>query len=228
MKIARSVSYWLFVCCVPIFILTSNIHCGVSMSKLYQYGFNKYQIDQVTGIDELELKMVARHLADYFNARIDSAQITVVKESEDFNLFNEREIVHLQDIRGLIKLDRWIQWGSLAIMIICSLVLLLRFRSTWRILGKGLYQGSLATLGFMIILALWAVFGFEQLFLLFHLISFSNQFWILDPARDYLIMLFPEGFFYDVALFGFAAVMLQALVLGGIAFGILKSTGSKS
>ena len=198
------------------------------MVKLYEYGFDKYEVDQITGIDELALKVVAQHLVDYFNARIDSAQITVVKEGENFNLFNEREIVHLQDIRGLVQLDRWVQGGSLAVMVICALVLVLWVKSTWWVSCRGLYQGSLATLCLMIILALWAVFGFEQLFLLFHLISFSNQFWILDPARDYLIMLFPEGFFYDVALFGFAAVMLQALVLGGVTFGILKYTGNKS
>ena len=128
----------------------------------------------------------------------------------------------------MVQLDRWVQGGSLAVMVICALVLVLWVKSTWRVSCRGLYQGSLAALGLMIILALWAVFGFEQLFLLFHLISFSNQFWILDPARDYLIMLFPEGFFYDVALFGFAAVMLQALVLGGVTFGILKYTGNKS
>ena len=80
-------------------------------------------------------------------------------------------------------------------------------------------------MGLMIALALWALFGFERFFLIFHLVSFSNEYWMLDPARDYLIRLFPGGFFYDAALFGFGAIMLEALLIGGIAFGILRLRG---
>ena len=49
------------------------------------------------------------------------------------------------------------------------------------------------------------------------------MFWMLDPSKDYLIMLFPEGFFYDAALFGFGAVLLLAMVVGGITFGVVRS-----
>jgi len=81
------------------------------------------------------------------------------------------------------------------------------------------------TLGLMLFLALWAIIGFERLFILFHLVSFSNEYWILDPTRDYLIMLFPEGFFYDAALLIFGVVMLKALFIGGTSFAVLKFVG---
>lgn len=227
MKIARTVAYWLFVCCLPLLIITTNIRWGVSEIRLYEYGFGKYQISQATGIDELELKRIAQHLIDYFNLKADSVQVMIVKEGEEFNLFNERELVHLQDVRNLIQLDYWVQGGALTFMVICVLVLLLWFRNGWRVLVKGLFWGSLATLGLVVVLALWAIFGFEQLFILFHLVSFPNEYWMLDPAKDYLIMLFPGGFFYDAALFGFGVVILEALLVGGIAFGILKSLGGE-
>lgn len=227
MKIARTVAYWLFVCCLPLLIITTNIRWGVSEIRLYEYGFDKHQISQATGIDELELKRIAQHLIDYFNLKADSVQVMIVKEGEEFNLFNERELVHLQDVRSLIQLDYWVQGGALTFMVICVLVLLLWFRNGWRVLVKGLFWGSLATLGLVVVLALWAIFGFEQLFILFHLVSFPNEYWMLDPAKDYLIMLFPGGFFYDAALFGFGVVILEALLVGGIAFGILKSLGGE-
>jgi len=225
MKIARSIAFWLIVFCLPLLIMTANIRWGVSEIRLYEYGFDKYQISQATGIDELELRRIAQHLIDYFNLKVDSAQVTVVKGGEEFDVFNERELVHLQDVRTLIQLDYWLQGGALSVVLICALVLLLWLKDKWRILVKGVLWGSLATLGLVLFLAFWAVFGFDQLFLLFHLVSFSNEFWILDPAKDYLIMLFPGGFFYDAALFGFGAVILQALLGGGIAVGILRSWG---
>ena len=95
MKIARSIAFWLIVFCLPLLIMTANIRWGVSEIRLYEYGFDKYQISQATGIDELELRRIAQHLIDYFNLKVDSAQVTVVKGGEEFDVFNERELVHL-------------------------------------------------------------------------------------------------------------------------------------
>jgi integral membrane protein (TIGR01906 family) len=119
-----------------------------------------------------------------------------------------------------------VQRGAFLVIVICALALFFGLRVGWRILIRGLFRGSFITMGLMVILALWALFGFERFFLLFHLVSFSNEYWMLDPAKDYLIRLFPEGFFYDAALFGFGAIMLEALLIGGVAFGVLRLIGS--
>ena len=197
----------------------------VNELRLYEYGFDKYQISESSGIDRLQLKSIAKQLIDYFDLRVGTAQVMVVKGDEEFSLFNARELIHLQDVRSLIQLDYWVQRGALLLILICVFVLLFGFRAKWWILVKGLFWGGLITLVLMVLLALWAFFGFEQFFVLFHLISFPNAYWMLDPAKDYLIRLFPEGFFYDAALFGFGAVILEALLISAIAFGILRLTG---
>ena len=227
-KIIRIFVYWLFICCLPVLLITSTICWEVNELRLYEYGFDKYQISQATGIDSLQLRSIAQQLIDFFNLRVDTAQITVFKEGKELSLFNERELIHLQDVRNLIQLDYWVQRGALLLLITCVLVLLFGFKVGWRLVVKGLSWGGLLTLGLMIALALWAFFGFEQFFLLFHVVSFPNEYWMLDPARDYLIMLFPEGFFYDAALLGFGAVILEALLLGGIAFGILRLVSARN
>jgi integral membrane protein (TIGR01906 family) len=225
-KIIQNITYWLFVCCLPVLFITSTICWEVNALRLYEYGFDKYEISQDTGIDRIQLRSVAQHLIDYFNLRADTVQITVVKGDEEFNLFNERELIHLEDVRSLIQLDYWVQRGAFLVIVICALALFFGLRVGWRILIRGLFRGSFITMGLMVILALWALFGFERFFLLFHLVSFSNEYWMLDPAKDYLIRLFPEGFFYDAALFGFGAIMLEALLIGGVAFGVLRLIGS--
>jgi len=55
----------------------------------------------------------------------------------------------------------------------------------------------------------------------FHLFSFSNKFWQLDPTRDYLIMLFPGEFWYDATLFCALATVGLAIILGGVSGGYL-------
>jgi integral membrane protein (TIGR01906 family) len=43
------------------------------------------------------------------------------------------------------------------------------------------------------------LFAFEQMFLLFHLISFNNDDWILNPSTDYLLMMYPLPFWFSVS-----------------------------
>ena len=225
MKILKTIVYWLFVCCVPLLVITSNLRWGINEIRVYEYGVDKYERSHVTGIDKPELMNVYQHLIDYYNSEVDSAQVTVVKEGRKFAIFNEKELIHLSDVKNLIQLDYVIQITALLILLVCCLVLLISLKASWHMLANGFLWGSVVTLGLMIFLAFWAVFGFEQLFILFHRVSFTNEFWILDPGTDYLIMLFPGGFFYDIALFGFAAVIIESLVLGAIAFIILKLRG---
>jgi integral membrane protein (TIGR01906 family) len=166
-------------------------------------------------------------LIDYFNLKSDTAQIEVVKGSQKFELFNSRELIHLEDVRNLIQRDYWVQRGAFVLMVICALVLFFGFRSGWRVSVKGLFWGGAITLVLMAVLAFWALFGFEQFFILFHLASFSNDYWMLNPATDYLIRLFPEGFFYDAAMLGYGIVIIEALVISGAAWGALRLTGRK-
>lgn len=222
MKIIQSVVHWLFVFCLPVVLITSTLCCEVNQLKLYEYGFDKYEISEATGIDNLELKRVAQHLIGYFNLEVSTAQIEVSRQGGEFNLFNERELIHLEDVRNLIQLDYWVQRGALLLLVVCVLVLVFVFKVGWRMVIKGLWWGSIMTLCLVVGLAFWALFGFERFFLLFHVVSFSNEYWMLNPATDYLIRLFPEGFFYDAAMFGFSAVILEALLLGGVAFVISK------
>jgi integral membrane protein (TIGR01906 family) len=224
----KKIIYWLFVCCLPVLLVTGTICWEVNELRLYEYGFNKYEISQATGLDSQQLRTVAQHLIDYFDLRTNTAQITVDKGGEKLELFNDRELIHLEDVKKLIQRDYWVQRGVLLLMAVCALALFFGFKSGWRMPVRGLFWGSSVTVGLMIVLALWAFFGFERFFILFHLVSFSNQYWILDPARDYLIRLFPEGFFYDAALLGYGVVFFEALLIGGIAFGVLRLRGRKT
>jgi integral membrane protein (TIGR01906 family) len=78
----------------------------------------------------------------------------------------------------------------------------------------------------MLAMGLGTLFNFNQLFWQFHVISFANEFWLLDPTTDYLKMLFPQGFFYDTVLFCTLGTAGLAIVLGGVG-GYLLLTNRK-
>lgn len=210
---------------LPILLLTASIGWAVNSLWLYKSGFEKYAISQSTGLAEVELDKTARGLISYFNSGEEYISLTVVKEDKAFVLFNQREVTHLKDVKGLIWLDYWVLLGTLIYALGYAVGSLFRGkRQYWRQLEWGVVGGSSITLALMLALGLGTLLGFNQLFLQFHLISFSNQLWQLDPARDYLIMLFPERFFYDAALFCALGTAVGAVVLGGVAGGHLLFT----
>ncbi len=222
MKILVIAAKWLFILCLPIVLLTASIGWAVNSHWLYTYGFEKYDVSQTTGLAEMELEKAATGLISYFNSGEANISLTVIKDSEPFELFNQREVAHLRDVKGLIWLDYWVLLGTLIyILSYAGVSLFWRRRRYWRRLAWGVVSGGGITLALMLAMGLGTLFNFDQLFLQFHLFSFSNEFWQLDPTRDYLIMLFPQGFWYDAAIFCALATVGLAIILGGVAGGYL-------
>ena len=208
---------------------------------IYEYGFDKYHISQVTGIGETQLSEVARRLVDYFNSEVETPQMKVVNTNGDeFELFHDYELIHLQDVKGLFKLDYRIQVASLAYVIIYALLIslsvilreqgkrrislrtgfLLWRKGRWQDLAKGIRRGCALTLVLITVAGIASIFSFERLFIRFHYLVFTNPYWMLDPSKDYLIMLFPEGFWQDIAFLGGIAIAVEAFLLGGIAWAV--------
>jgi len=217
MKTLGTAAKWLFMLCLPVLLLTASLGWAANSLWLYRYGFEKYDVSQTTDISDSELENIYAELISYFNSDADSIGITVVKDDESFELFNQQEITHLKDVKGLIQLDYGVLLGTLIyVLAYAGVCLFWRRRRYWRELAWGLVGGGGITLGLMLALGLGALFNFEQLFWQFHVISFSNEFWLLDPTRDYLKMLFPDGFFYDAVLFCTLGIAGLAIILGGV------------
>jgi len=218
MKIAAQ---WLFILCLPVLLLTASVSGAMNCRWLYQYGFNKYDISRVTGIEPPELKKAANGLIHYFNSGEEYINLTVIKDGKPFVLFNEREAAHLKDVKGLFRLVYKLLLGT-------PIYALLYVGVTWarrqdrRRLAKGLVFGGGLTLLLMLALGLLIAFDFDQFFLQFHLLSFANDFWMLNPATDYLIMLFPQGFWFDATLVCALGTAAGAIILGGLGWWRLK------
>ena len=222
LRIFGTAAKWLFILCLPILLLAISIGWATNSLWLYKYGFAKYEINQTTGLAEIELEKAARGLITYFNSGEEYISLSVVKDGEPFELFNQLEVVHLKDVKGLIRLDYRVSLGTLIYVLGYTGVSLFRQRKEgWRRLAREVVTSSRLTLALMLALGLGTLLGFDQLFLQFHLLSFANDFWQLDPSRDYLIMLFPQGFWFDTTLFVALATVAMALILDGSAVGHL-------
>jgi integral membrane protein (TIGR01906 family) len=224
MTILKTATQWLFIICLPVLLLTASISAAANSPRLYKYGFEKYDVSQVTGLAPAELDKAARGLIGYFNSGNEFIDLTVEKDGKPFKLFNEREVAHLKDVKGLFRLIYKILLGTGVYALVFIGVSLFWWRDKRR-LGGGLFFGGGLTLALMLALGLVIAFDFDQFFLRFHLLSFANDFWMLDPARDYLIMLFPQGFWFNAALFCAVATAAGAVILGVVGWWQIRKRG---
>ncbi|MFC2010230.1 TIGR01906 family membrane protein [Chloroflexota bacterium] len=229
LKILSLAARWLFVLCVSFVLLTASIGCVANSLWFYEYEFEKHGVGATTGLAEPELEKAARGMTSYYNSGEEHINITVEKDGKSFALFNQREIVHMKDVKGLIRLDYWVLLGTFIYTLGYALTCLLwRRRKYWQNLAQGTVWGCGITLAIMLALGVGTLLGFDRLFLQFHLISFANDFWLLDPTRDYLIMLFPRGFWYEATLLCALGTAVAAVVLGGVGGGYLYFTRKKT
>lgn len=225
MRILSITARWLFMLCLPALLLTASISWAVNSQWLYENGFEKYNVSQTTGLANSELEMAASGLISYFNSDEEAIDLTVTKDGQPFTLFNQREIAHLKDVKGLIRLDYWVMLGTGVYAIsYAGINLFWRRKEYWRRLAWSVVGGGSITLGLMLVLGLAAILDFDQFFLQFHLFSFANDLWQLDPTKDYLIMLFPQNFWYDATMFCALGTVVMAVILAGVAGGYLIFT----
>jgi integral membrane protein (TIGR01906 family) len=219
-RIVRIIAQWLFILSLPVLLLTVSVSLAVNCPWLYTYGFDKYDVGETTGLEAAELDRVADGLRAYFNSGEESISISVMKDGEYFEVFNEREVGHLRDVKGLFRLVYVLLLGTGVYACVYAGVNLFWWRD--RRLYQGLAGGGGLTLVLMLAIGLAAAINFDWLFLHFHLISFANDLWMLDPATDYLIMLVPRGFWFDAAIFCAAGTAFLAIVLGGVGWWRLR------
>ena len=126
----------------------------------------------------------------------------------------------MKDVKALFRLDYAVLAGSFVFIVLYIGVMLSlkKFRGVgWGLLGRGVF-----TVALMSILGIGILLYFDTLFTEFHLISFSNDFWMLDPNVDVLIMMFLYGFWFDVVAFIAVLTGVLAVIVGGAGGLIVK------
>lgn len=223
MSVARWLAAALFLVSIPLFLLLTNVRFVATESRVYGYAFSHYDVPAVTGIERSELDRAAREIIAYFesNDRNVPLDVRVRVQGEAQPLFNEREVLHMRDVKGLFQKVFGLHQLALVYIVIyiTGVYLWSRERSPRRLARQAVIAG-IATAAALGVAAVAMLVGFDQLFTQFHLLSFSNDFWQLNPATDRLVQMFPQGFWFDVSLgVGVLTVMQGGLIaLAGYAY----------
>ena len=141
------------------------------------------------------------------------------QDGKTIPLFNTEEIIHFKDVKNLFRFDYDVLLGTFLYCLAFSLVSLFWQNGTGRKkLARDTIIGSAVTLGLMLLMGIGALLNFDTLFYDFHLIAFSNQFWSVEGN---MLLLFPDGFWYDAAIYSVITIALMAVILGGVSWAYL-------
>lgn len=194
----------------PIIILLSAMFGTVFAKPLYEKQFeaNGVYADFAEEYSESYINQVNKELLFYL---LPGSKDKIIQN--DF--FNEKEKTHLQEVKGLLlKFLFVLVTASLLLSVFIKKIFMVTDDKTGErkqaLINITLY-GSIVTIGVAGFFALLST-KFEYIFLRFHEIFFKSNTWLLDPATDNLIRLFPERFFQ----FMFGRIIAAAIVISAV------------
>ena len=217
MRITHTILSWVLVLIIPLMLISSVTKVEMQYLSFYQYQYEKNGISEITGFSNEELMLITRHLVQFFNSKVDSAQLMVEKKGEPLYLFHDYEIEHLNDVKTLFHSLFQVSIITLSYFTAYLIFTMVsRNKNRWYYFWKGLRNGNILTLVLLIALGAAVFLGFNNIFIKFHYLVFGDPAsspWILDPRTDYLIMMYPLNFWQDAVVMGIAVISIVALFL---------------
>ena len=221
-----------FVLLLPMLIIGTSVRTVFSDRNFMLQGFRDNAVGVTTGLDDPQLQRIADAFIAYFQAPPGQLQMQVTAFGQSRSLFNEREIAHMQDVQALVQFFFRMQ-------IVAAVVVLVRLGVMFALDRGGLLIGREMLISVALMLVAIAVVGalavinFDAFWTVFHQIAFRNGDWQFDPQRDYLIMLFPEPFWFTGTIRFVTLITAQTLVVALMGVALLLSprflgTGNRS
>lgn len=217
MSFVRYLAQSVFLLCIPLFLVLTNVRIASTWEATYDYAFSHYDVPSATGLERAQLDRAATQIVDYFETGQPGTllDIRVKQGSDTVPLYSEREVLHMKDVLGLMRFVFRLQEFSFIylVMYLAGVYLWSRERSLLQLAKLSMWGGA-GTAAVLGVAAVAMLVGFDSIFLKFHQLSFANDFWALDPARDRLVLMFPQGFWFDVSF----AVGVVSVAEGGLLF----------
>src|SRR5690606_13261480 len=106
-----------FVLALPVFLVTTNIRFFAGEAWFYERGVREYDAVETTGVPLSERDRAAGEIRDYFENDAQTLAISVNVDGRQEPLFSEREILHMEDVKVLIRAMFRVHEVALAIVL---------------------------------------------------------------------------------------------------------------
>jgi integral membrane protein (TIGR01906 family) len=211
-----------FVLLLPLLVISTSLRGLVTDRDLMLRGFRDNQVAATTGLDDAQLARIADAFVAYFQGPPGPIQMQVTAFGQSRALFNDREVTHMEDVQALIQWFLRIQFVAAAVVVVRLAAAVVFDRSPAPI-GREMLWSTGLMVALVVLVGVLSLLDFEALWTRFHQIAFRNDLWQLDPATDYLIMLFPEPFWFTATIRMATTVALQTVLLAAVGAALIFS-----
>lgn len=186
-------------CLMIIFLFTAVEAVAYWTPGYFEKEYTKYHVAEDVNMEMKDLLYVTHEMMAFLRGDREDLHVPTIVDGVEREFFNEREIAHMEDVKGLFLSAIALRRACAVITVLSiALLFLLKARVKYVLprmlcIGAGLFLATAAVLTGIIST------DFSKYFILFHKIFFSNDLWILDQATDLLINIVPEPFFMDTA-----------------------------
>lgn len=186
----RKILGFILIISISLSLLVISIELNTYNKNYYLDSYEKYGVLETTGKSLVELEIITIDIIEYLKGNGGNELLD--------KHFNEKEVLHMEDVVLLFNYARILKYISLSlsILIIAYFVANKLSNSLNKTLGYGLFLNH-AIIIFLIVLIST---NFNKYFTIFHEIFFTNDLWILDPRTDLMIQMLPEPFFSTIGL----------------------------
>lgn len=188
-------------------IISGSLNFIVRSSLIYDYNISAYSIEKRTSLSLEKIKEINLGIRTYFFNE---------KELLDIDIFSNKEILHMKDVKSVMNFIFDISKILSIVFCILTFVLYSYFRVY---IYKLIFYSLSLFLSILVFLGTSFLLFFQELFIIFHQIAFNNDLWILNPNEDYLLMMYPEDFFRDVAIL----ILVTSFILNVIVYILFRS-----
>ena len=222
----------LFVLAIPITLLLTDMQLVAYNRDYYKAEYAKYSIPENIGMSMDNLMDSTEKLLSYLDNKRDNLDFkgSFIKGEEEF--FSQRDKHHMIDVKGLFVKGRYLRDLSFVYILIFLFVIFWRkpFKDQLHKLAR--YGIAISVVGIAPILLIVVLMNidFYKYFTIFHEIFFTNDLWLLDPAADRLVNIFPQEFFTDMAFsisYLYIAEMAAILIGSMLVLRFVKSSAFK-
>jgi integral membrane protein (TIGR01906 family) len=216
-RVFRSLAITLFLLSVPIALVTTNIRFMANEPRVYRYAIDEFNAVATTGIAREELIRAGADIRAYFNNGEDTLAIEVTQDGRETSLFSAKETAHMKDVKDRF---RWVaranEFTLFYVLSYIVIVVLWAQEVSPRALAVQVAGGCVLCLAVLGGVGAVGLTGFDSAWEDFHRLMFSNDFWLLNPASDHLIQIFPPDFWESIVfLVGLMIVAESALLILG-------------
>jgi integral membrane protein (TIGR01906 family) len=218
----RGLASLAFVLLLPLLVISTSLRGLITDRDFMLRGFRDNQVATTTGLDDTQLARIADAFVAYLQGPPGQIQMQVTAFGQSRALFNDREVTHMEDVQALIQWFLRMQLVAAAVVVVRVAVGVAFDRSPVPI-GREMLWSTGLMVALVVAVGLLSLMDFEALWTRFHQIAFRNDLWQLDPTRDYLIMLFPEPFWFTATIRMATSVAVQTLALAVVGVGLIFS-----